>query len=327
MSLPTILHDRLRLPVVASPMFIVSGPDLVIAQSTSGIVGSFPTLNARPQPVLREWLQRITEELAKYDANNPEAPSAPFAVNLIVHKSNDRLAEDLATIVEFAVPIVITSLGARADVNEAIHSYGGIVLHDVINNTYAKKAIEKGADGLIAVAAGAGGHAGTQSPFALIQEIREWFDGPLLLSGSIAHGRSILAAQAAGADLAYVGSAFIATEEANADTEYKQMIVDSTASDIVYSNLFTGVHGNYLRGSIEAAGLDPVALPQSDPSAMDFGTGDDTATGSDKAKPKPWRDIWGAGQGVGAVDAVVPTATLVDRLAREYAEARTRLGV
>ena len=324
MSLPPILQDRLRLPVVASPMFIVSGPDLVIAQSTSGIVGSFPSLNARPQPVLREWLTRITEALAKHDANNPETPSAPYAVNLIVHKSNDRLDEDLATIVEFEVPIVITSLGARADVNEAIHSYGGIVLHDVINNKFAKKAVEKGADGLIAVAAGAGGHAGTLSPFALIQEIREWFDGPVLLSGSIAHGRSVLAAQAAGADLAYIGSAFIATEEANADQGYKQMIVDSTASDIVYSNLFTGVHGNYLRGSIEAAGLDPNNLAVSDPSAMNFGVGED-ADKSTKSEAKPWRDIWGAGQGIGAVDAVVPAAEIVERLTREYAAAKDQL--
>ncbi|MHA4852660.1 NAD(P)H-dependent flavin oxidoreductase [Rhodococcus sp. MSC1_016] len=318
MSLPTILRDRLRLPVVASPMFIVSGPDLVIAQCTSGVVGSFPSLNARPQPVLREWLTRITEELAKHDANNPESPSAPFAVNLIVHKSNDRLDEDLATVVEFEVPIVITSLGARTDVNDAVHSYGGIVLHDVINNRFAKKAVEKGADGLIAVAAGAGGHAGTQSPFALLQEIREWFDGPVLLSGSIAHGRSVLAAQAAGADLAYIGSAFIATEEANADAPYKQMIVDSTASDIVYSNLFTGVHGNYLRGSIEAAGYDPATLPVSDAGAMDFGT-------NEKSESKAWRDIWGAGQGIGAVDAVVPAAEVVERLTREYADAKSRL--
>ncbi|MDI9936526.1 nitronate monooxygenase family protein [Rhodococcus sp. IEGM 1351] len=317
MSLPSVLSDRLRLPAVASPMFIVSGPDLVIAQSTSGIVGSFPSLNARPQPVLREWLTRITEALAKHDANNPETPSAPYAVNLNVHQSNDRLDEDLATIVEFQVPIVITSLGARADVNEAIHSYGGIVLHDVINNTFAKKAVEKGADGLIAVAAGAGGHAGTLSLFALIQEIREWFDGPVLLSGSIAHGRSVLAAQAAGADLAYIGSAFIATAEANADQGYKQMIVDSTASDIVYSNLFTGVHGNYLRGSIEAAGLDPNDLAHSDPSAMSFRGG--------TAKTKAWRDIWGSGQGIGTVRSVQPTAQLVDRLVSEYAAAKSYL--
>ncbi|MHA4853904.1 NAD(P)H-dependent flavin oxidoreductase [Rhodococcus sp. MSC1_016] len=324
MSLPPILQDRLRLPVVASPMFIVSGPELVIAQCTSGIVGSFPSLNARPQPVLREWLTRITEDLAKHDANNPETPSAPYAVNLIVHKSNDRLDEDLATIVEFEVPIVITSLGARADVNDAVHSYGGIVLHDVINDTFAKKAVEKGADGLIAVAAGAGGHAGTLSPFALLQEIREWFDGPVLLSGSIAHGRSVLAAQAAGADLAYIGSAFIATEEANADQGYKQMIVDSSASDIVYSNLFTGVHGNYLRGSIEAAGLDPNNLAVSDPTAMNFGVGED-ADKSTKSEAKPWRDIWGAGQGIGTVDAVVPAAEIVKRLTREYAAAKDQL--
>lgn len=322
MALPPILRDRLRLPVVASPMFIVSAPDLVIAQCTSGVIGSFPSLNARPQAVLREWLICITEALAKYDANHPESPAAPYAVNLIVHRSNDRLAEDLATIVEFEVPVVITSLGARTDVNDAIHSYGGIVLHDVINNTFARKAIEKGADGLIAVAAGAGGHAGTQSPFALIQEIRAWFDGPLLLSGSIAHGRSILAAQAAGADLAYVGSAFIATEEANADSRYKQMIVDSSASDVVYSNLFTGVHGNYLRGSIEAVGLDPDNLEQSDPSAMNFGTG-----GSVKSAPevKPWRDIWGSGQGIGAIDALVPAAELIARLTDEYNEAKAAL--
>ncbi|MCW4354721.1 nitronate monooxygenase family protein [Hoyosella sp. YIM 151337] len=322
MALPPILRDRLRLPVVASPMFIVSAPDLVIAQCTSGVIGSFPSLNARPQALLREWLICITEALAKHDANHPESPAAPYAVNLIVHRSNDRLAEDLATIVEFEVPVVITSLGARTDVNDAIHSYGGIVLHDVINNTFARKAIEKGADGLIAVAAGAGGHAGTQSPFALIQEIRAWFDGPLLLSGSIAHGRSILAAQAAGADLAYVGSAFIATEEANADSRYKQMIVDSSASDVVYSNLFTGVHGNYLRGSIEAAGLDPDHLEQSDPSAMNFGTGDSM---NSAPKAKPWRDIWGSGQGIGAVDAVVPAAELIARLTDEYDEAKAAL--
>lgn len=320
MSLPNVLAGRLRVPVVASPMFIVSGPDLVIAQCKAGIVGSFPSLNARPQSLFREWLTRINDELAAYDAEHPDAPSAPYAVNLIVHKSNARLEEDLATVVEFKVPIVITSLGARPDVNEAVHTYGGIVLHDIINNVFARKAVERGADGLIAVAAGAGGHAGTQSPFALVQEIREWFDGPLLLSGSIAHGRSVLAAQALGADLAYVGSAFIATEEANADHDYKQMIVDSTAADIVYSNLFTGVHGNYLRGSIVAAGMDPDELPESDPSAMDFGTSD--AGGSEA---KAWRDIWGSGHGIGAVDAVLPAGQLVDRLAREYDEARTAL--
>ncbi|WP_067715270.1 NAD(P)H-dependent flavin oxidoreductase [Nocardia yamanashiensis] len=322
MTLPSILSARLRLPAVASPMFIVSGPELVIAQCQAGIVGSFPSLNARPQSQFREWLVRINEELAKWDADNPEQPAAPYAVNLIVHKSNDRLEEDLATVVEFQVPIVITSLGARPDVNEAVHSYGGIVLHDVINDFFARKAVERGADGLIAVAAGAGGHAGPQSPFALVQEIRAWFDGPLLLSGSIAHGRSILAAQAAGADLAYIGSAFIATDEANAVPGYKQMIVDSAAGDIVYSNLFTGVHGNYLRGSITAAGMDPDNLGQSDPSAMDFGTGE-----SESATPgaKPWKDIWGSGQGIGAVDAVVPTAAIVARLTREYAAAKERL--
>ncbi|UGT41389.1 nitronate monooxygenase family protein [Nocardia yamanashiensis] len=322
MTLPSILSERLRLPAVASPMFIVSGPELVIAQCQAGIVGSFPSLNARPQSQFREWLVRINEELAKWDADNPEQPAAPYAVNLIVHKSNDRLEEDLATVVEFRVPIVITSLGARPDVNEAVHSYGGIVLHDVINDFFARKAVERGADGLIAVAAGAGGHAGAQSPFALVQEIRAWFDGPLLLSGSIAHGRSILAAQAAGADLAYIGSAFIATDEANAVPGYKQMIVDSAAGDIVYSNLFTGVHGNYLRGSITAAGMDPDNLGQSDPSAMDFGTGE-----SESATPgaKPWKDIWGSGQGIGAVDAVVPTAAIVARLTREYAAAKERL--
>jgi nitronate monooxygenase len=325
MALPSILKDRLRLPVVASPMFIVSGPDLVIAQCTAGIVGSFPTLNARPQAQLREWLTQITEALAKYDANNPDTPSAPFAVNLIVHKSNNRLEEDLATVVEFQVPIVITSLGAREDVNAAIHSYGGIVLHDIINDRFARKAIEKGADGLIAVSAGAGGHAGTQSPFALVQEIREWFDGPVLLSGSIAHGRSILAAQAAGADLAYIGSAFIATEEANAVDGYKQMVVDSKAGDIVYSNLFTGVHGNYLRGSITAAGLDADNLPVSDPTAMDFGTGESDGTEAAKSDAKAWRDIWGAGHGVGAVDAVVPASELVERLTSEYAAAKVAL--
>jgi nitronate monooxygenase len=303
-------------------MFIVSGPELVVAQSVSGVVGSFPSLNARPQPMLREWLTRITEELDKHDAGHPETPAAPFAVNLIVHKSNDRLDDDLATIADFEVPIVITSLGARTDVNDVVHSYGGLVLHDVINNMYARKAIDKGADGLIAVAAGAGGHAGTQSPFALIQEIRDWFDGPLLLSGAIAHGRSILAAQAAGADLAYVGSAFIATDEANAASGYKQMIVDSTATDVVYSNLFTGVHGNYLRASIAAAGYDPDHLPQSDPTAMDFGTGDEAGT-----EAKPWRDIWGSGQGIGAVEAVQPTARVIDRLAAEYVAARQNLAL
>ena len=324
LSLPPVLHDRLRLPVVASPLFIVSNPDLVVAQCTAGVIGSFPSLNARPQPVLREWLTDITGRLAKHDANNPEAPSAPYAVNLIVHKSNTRLEEDLNTIVEFEVPIVITSLGARTDVNDAVHSYGGIVLHDVIDNTFARKAVTKGADGLIAVAAGAGGHAGTQSPFALLQEIRAWFDGPLLLSGAIAHGRAILAAQAAGADLAYIGSAFIASTEANADPRYKQMIVDSTAADIVYSNRFTGVRGNYLRGSIEAAGLDLDALTDSRSAVPNFGINEDS--GPDlKPQPKPWRDIWGAGQGIGAVDGVLPAAKIIERLSAEYAQARAAL--
>ena len=318
MSLPDILKGRLSIPVVGSPLFIISNPDLVIAQCKAGIVGSFPSLNARPLDVLEQWLQRITGELAEYDAQNPQRPSAPFAVNLIVHRSNDRLEQDMQLCIKYKVPIVITSLGAREDVNEAIHSYGGIVLHDVIHNTYAKKAIEKGADGLIAVAAGAGGHAGTLSPFALIHEIREWFDGPLLLSGAISNGNAILAAQAAGADLAYVGSAFIATHEANAETAYKEMIVGSSASDIVYSNLFTGVHGNYLKGSIVNSGLDPQALPESDPSTMSFGSG-----GSSKAKA--WKDIWGAGQGVGAVKEVVSAAELISRLQAEYQAAKERL--
>ncbi len=317
MSLPAILQNRLSLPVVCSPLFIISNPDLVIAQCKAGVVGSFPALNARPGPVLNDWLDRITTELAEHDAKHPDRPAAPFAVNQIVHKSNDRLDHDLELCVRYKVPIVITSLGARTEVNDAVHSYGGIVLHDIINNTFARKAIEKGADGLIAVATGAGGHAGVMSPFALLHEIREWFDGPLLLSGAIASGDGILAALAAGADLAYVGSAFIATEEANAQAGYKQMIVDSNAADIVYSNLFTGVHGNYLRQSIVNAGLDPEALPQSDPSKMNFGSG----------SAKAWKDIWGAGQGVGAIKRVVPAADLVRRFAEEYALARRRLGL
>lgn len=286
----------------------------------AGIVGSFPSLNARPQSELRVWLTRITEELAKYDAIHPETPSAPYAVNLIVHKSNDRLDEDLSLIEEFEVPIVITSLGVRPDFNERIHAYGGIVLHDVIDNQFALKAIDRGADGLIAVAAGAGGHAGRLSPFALIQEIRAWFDGPLALSGSIASGDAVLAAQAVGADLAYIGSLFIATDEANAAPAYKQMIVDSAADDIVYTNLFTGVHANYLRGSIEAAGLDPADLPQSDPSAMNFGSGGD-------ATAKAWRDIWGAGQGIGVLDKIEPVAEVTARLLAEYTSARERLSL
>lgn len=316
MSLPPILRDRLRLPAVGSPLFIISNPDLVIAQCKAGIVGSFPALNARPRELLEEWLQRITAELAEHDSTHPEAPSAPFAVNQIVHRSNDRLEHDLALCVEYKVPIVITSLGARTDLNDAVHSYGGITLHDVINDRFARKAIEKGADGLIAVAAGAGGHAGVQSPIALIQEIREWFDGPLLLSGAIATGRGILAAQAMGADLAYIGSAFIATHEANAAEAYKRMIVECGADDIVYTNLFTGVHGNYLKPSIARAGLDPDHLPESDPSKMDFGSG----------KPvKAWKEIWGCGQGIGAVKAVVGAAELVERLQREYRQARREL--
>ena len=311
MSFAEELKAQLELPVIASPMFIISNPRLVAEQCKNGIVGSFPALNARPAEVLEQWLQQLTTELAEFKAANPGRKVAPFAVNQIVHRSNDRLEHDLELCVKHRVPIVITSLGAREEVNEAVHSYGGIVLHDVINNKFARKAIEKGADGLVAVAAGAGGHAGTQSPFALVQEIREWFDGPLLLSGAIAHGRSILAAQAAGADLAYVGSAFLAAEESRATDDYKQMIVDSSASDIVYSNLFTGIHGNYLRGSIEAAGLDPDDLAESDPSAMDFGTSE----GSDS---KAWRDIWGAGQGVGAVTSRGTSRELVDRLRTEY---------
>ncbi len=318
MALPPILKDQLRLPVVAAPLFIISNPDLVIAQCKAGVVGSFPALNARPEPVLDQWLQRITEELDRYNQENPDKPAAPFAVNQIVHGSNNRLEHDLEMCVKYKVPIVITSLGAKEMVNEAIHSYGGITLHDVINNRFARKAIEKGADGLIAVAAGAGGHAGQQSPFALIQEIREWFDGPLLCSGSIATGDAVLAAQAMGADLAYIGSAFIATEEANAEQAYKQAIVDCGADDIVYSNLFTGVHGNYLRPSIENSGLDPDNLPESDPSKMDFGSGGNTDA-------KAWKDIWGSGQGIGAIKTIGSTADYVAKLQGEYAAARARL--
>lgn len=309
MSLPPLLSERLRLPVVAAPMFIISNPALVIAQCTSGIVGSFPALNARPPELLDEWLSQIREALTAHDQAHPDRPSAPFAVNQIVHRSNDRLERDLELCVKHRVPIVITSLGARTDVNDAVHSYGGIVLHDVINDTFARKAIEKGADGLVAVAAGAGGHAGGHSPFALVQEIRAWFDGPLLLSGAIATGRSVLAAQAIGADLAYIGSAFIATEEANADAAYKQAILDSGAQDIVYTNLFTGVLGNYLKSSIRNAGLDPDNLPTSDPSKMNFGSG---------GKPKAWKTIWGCGQGIGPVREILPAAAYVDRLAKEY---------
>ncbi len=315
MSLPPFLARKLRLPVIGAPLFIISNPKLVLAQCKAGVVGSFPALNARPKEKLEEWLQQITEELAEYDAAHPDAPAAPFAVNQIVHRSNDRLEHDLAMCVKFRVPIVITSLGARSDVFDAVHSYGGIVLHDIINDVFAHKAIEKGADGLIAVAAGAGGHAGTTSPFALLSEIRAWFDGPLALSGAISTGGAILAAQAAGADVAYIGSAFIATDEANAEEGYKQAVVESSSADIVYTNLFTGVHGNYLKKSIVAAGLDPDALPQSDASAMNFGSG----------SAKAWRDIWGAGQGVGQVDAVVSTAARVAQWDREYQAARARL--
>ena len=315
MTLPPTLRAPLALPAIAAPLFIISNPDLVIAQCKSGIIGSFPSLNARPAEMLGEWLSRINAELAAHDATEPEIRAAPFAVNLIVHRSNDRLAHDLALCVEHRVPVVITSLGAREEVNAAIHSYGGIVLHDVITDSFARKAIEKGADGLIAVAAGAGGHAGRISPFALVQEIRAWLSGPLALSGSIATGGAVLAAQAMGADFAYIGSAFIATEEANAAEAYKAAIVAGTAEDIVYTNLFTGVHGNYLRASIINAGLDPDHLPESDPSKMNFA--------SDRTKA--WRDIWGSGQGIGAVHEVVPASALVARLRREYLAARARL--
>ncbi len=318
MALPPVLRDRLRLPVIASPLFIISNPDLVIAQCKAGVVGSFPALNARPISLLDEWLHRITEELAAWDREHPEAPSAPFAVNHIVHKTNERLEHDVELSTKWKAPIIITSLGAREDVNAAAHSYGGVVMHDIINDRFARKAIEKGADGLIPVAAGAGGHAGALSPFALIQALREWFDGPIALSGSIATGRAILGAQAMGADLAYIGSAFIATKEANADAAYKQMIVESSGEDIVYTNLFTGVHGNYLRPSIEAAGLDPDDLPQSDASKMNFGSG-----GNQKAKA--WRDIWGCGQGIGAVKEIPSAAQLIARLSDEYEEAKAEL--
>ena len=318
MALPPILSERLRIPVIGSPLFIISGPELVIAQCKAGIVGSFPALNARPASQLDEWLAQITEELADWDRKNPDTPSAPFAMNQIVHKTNDRLEHDVEMAVKYKVPVTITSLGAREDVNQAIHSYGGVVLHDVINDRFARKAVEKGADGLIPVAAGAGGHAGHLSPFALIQELREWFDGPIALSGSIANGAAILGAQAMGADLAYIGSAFIATKEANAVQGYKDMIVASRGDDIVYSNLFTGVHGNYLRPSIEAAGLDPDNLPESDPSKMSFGSG-----GNQKAKA--WKDIWGCGQGIGAVKDIPSAGEMIDRLAAEYEAAKAAL--
>lgn len=324
MTVPRILRDGMVLPVIGAPLFIVSTPELVIAQCKAGVIGSFPSLNARPAQELENWLRRIRNELAAHDAARaaggstaPTARSAPFAVNLIVHKSNDRLAHDLEVCIRYQVPIVITSLGAREDVNQAVHSYGGIVLHDIINNGFARKAIDKGADGLIAVAAGAGGHAGTISPFALIEEIREWFTGPLVLSGAIATGRGVAAARALGADFAYIGSAFIATREANAPEGYKQMIVDSAAGDIVYSNYFSGVHGNYLKPSIRNAGFDPENLPQADPTKMNFANSD--------SKVKAWRDIWSAGQGIGAVKQIVPVAELVSRLTGEYHAAREKL--
>lgn len=317
MSLPEILSKNLTIPAVAAPLFIISHPPLVLAQCKAGVVGSFPALNARPEAQLDEWLAEITEELSRYNAANPTRPAAPFAVNQIVHRSNKRLEHDLTMCVKYQVPIVISSLGAVPEVNDAIHSYGGIVLHDIINNRHANSAIRKGADGLIAVATGAGGHAGTLSPFALVQEIREWFDGPLLLSGAIATGGSILAAQAMGADMAYIGSPFIATDEARAVAEYKQMIAESSASDIIYSNFFTGIHGNYLKGSIVRAGMDPENIPEADPSKMDF----EKAVGG----PKAWKEIWGAGQGIGAVKSVVPVSELVGRLASEYRSAKERI--
>ena len=312
--LPAVLANQ-PFKVIGSPLFIISNPKLVIAQCINGVIGSMPALNARPASQLDEWLAEITEALAAHDRAHPDQPAAPFAINQIVHKSNDRLEHDVEMCVKYKVPVIITSLGAREDVNQAIHSYGGVVMHDIINNKFAHKAIEKGADGLIAVAAGAGGHAGVKSPFALIQEIREWFDGPVALSGAIAHGGAILAAQAMGADFAYIGSAFIATEEARASEAYKQCVVDSNSDDIVYSNLFTGVHGNYLKPSIRNAGMDPDNLPESDPSKMNFG-GDST---------KAWKDIWGCGQGIAPIKSVLPTAELIARFKREYAEARARL--
>jgi len=317
--LPPVLA-KLPLPIIGSPLFIISNPKLVIAQCKAGVVGSMPALNARPASLLDEWLAEITEELAAYNKAHPDQPAAPFAINQIVHKSNDRLEHDMDLVVKYKVPIVITSLGARTDVNDAVHSYGGVTMHDVINNNFAKKAIEKGADGIIAVAAGAGGHAGVKSPFALVQEIRQWFDGPLALSGSIATGGAVLAAQAMGADFAYIGSAFIATDEARASEAYKQAIVDGNSDDIVYSNLFTGVHGNYLAPSIVAAGMDPANLPQGDVKTMDFG-------GGEGSKAKAWKDIWGSGQGIGAVTEIAAASVFIEKLKREYQEARRRLAL
>lgn len=318
MAMPSPLFDNLRLPVIGSPLFIISGPELVIAQCKAGIVGSFPALNARPQSQLDEWLHQITEELAAHNRDNPDKPAAPYAVNQIVHRTNNRLEEDMVTCAKWKVPMLITSLGAREDLNKAAHEWGGITMHDVISDRFARKAIEKGADGLIPVAAGAGGHAGVTSPFALMQEIRAWFDGPVALSGSIASGAAVLSAQAMGADFAYIGSAFIAAQEARADDGYKQGIVKGKAADIIYSNLFTGVHGNYLRESIENAGLDPENLPESDPSKMDFGSGGNTDA-------KAWKDIWGCGQGIGNIDDVQTAAQMVDKLAEEYRVASERL--
>ena len=317
MSLPPILSS-LRLPVIGAPMFIISNPKLVIAQCTAGIVGSFPALNARPASLLDEWLHEISEALAAWDRDHPDRPAAPFAVNQIVHRSNDRLEHDMEVCAKWKVPIIISSLGARIELNQAVHGWGGITLHDIIDDRFARKAVEKGADGIIAVACGAGGHAGRWSPFALIQEIRTWFDGPLILSGAIANGGSVLAARAAGADLAYVGSPFIATDEANAPQEYKQAIVDSGAADIIYTDLFTGVHGNYLRSSIVNAGLDPDNLAGIDPTAMKFGS-------EGSSKSKAWRDIWGSGQGIGVIDRIRPAAELINLLAEEYAAAKSRL--
>lgn len=316
MSLPALLRDRLAIPVIGAPLFIISNPQLVIAQCAAGVVGSFPALNARPAGKLADWLAEIREGLAAHDAAHPGRPAAPYAVNQIVHRSNDRLEHDLEVCARFKVPITISSLGARREINDAIHAYGGIVFHDIINDSFARKAIDKGADGLIAVAAGAGGHAGTLSPFALVHEIRNWFAGPLVLAGAISNGRSIVAAEALGADLAYVGSAFIATEEANASAAYKETVAGGRAEDIVYTNLFTGVHGNYLRQSIIGAGLDPAQLPESDPTRMNFGS---------SREIKAWRDIWGAGQGLAALKSVVPAAELVARLQREYLAARAQL--
>jgi nitronate monooxygenase len=315
---PVLAH--LPLPIIGSPLFIISNPKLVIAQCTAGVVGSMPALNARPASLLDEWLAEITEALAAHDRAHPDRPAAPFAINQIVHKSNDRLEHDMALVAKYKVPIVITSLGARVDVNEAVHAYGGVTLHDIINNTYARKAIEKGADGLIAVAAGAGGHAGVKSPFALIQEIRQWFDGPVALSGSIATGDAVLAAQAMGADFAYIGTAFIATEEARASDDYKRAIVEGNSDDIVYSNLFTGVHGNYLAPSIVAAGMDPANLPQGDLKTMNFASGEGS-------KAKAWKDIWGSGQGIGAIGEVTSAAAYIEKLKQQYQAARQRLAL